>query len=124
MPKYPDNVIPFPGTPAPVSAREVANRDTKEIPPETRDKMFTRITPEKPQELGYLSYDEMKSLDFPLMSRPEVLEEGVTIDHMLSLLADDIGSLAAKSLGAALGKYIASVADMAYAEGLAEAITD
>lgn len=122
MTNYPDNVIPFPGLPRPVSAVTVADR---EIPDDIH-----RILSMEPSDSFYadtpkfLSFKELDDLDFPLMTKPEVHTESHELEQLLALMAEQLGEFKAKQLGEVIGSYVASVADMAYAEGLAEAIID
>lgn len=121
MGHYPDNVIPFPGRPRPISARRVADRQL----PADITKMLTEEPSSTPPEgnLRFLSLTELGKLDFPITANPEVYSEAMELDHLLGLLAKELGVFKSRKLGEVMGKYLASVADMSYAEGLAETIT-
>lgn len=122
MSKYPDNVIPFPGLPRPVSAQKVISREA----PEDIAKMLSEEPSdmEHGDNLKFLSLAPLEKLDFPIMTKPEVHLEAEELDNFLALLSDQIGDFKVKRLGEVIGNYIASIADMSYAEGLAETITD
>lgn len=122
MSTYPDNVIPFPGLPRPVPARRVTERD---IPEDIQQMLSERPSSRRhDEELRFLSLAELDKLDFPIMTKPEVYTEAAELDRLLSLLAAHLGDFKAKQLGEVIGNYVASVADMSYAEGLAETLTD
>ena len=127
MNNYVDNVIPFPVRPDPGKAQPTRPIDSlpADIIPFLTGKPRERV--QRKQELPpgkhvnqYITFEHLKKLDFPIMDSEDIYEDSEILDRYLVALSAKFGHTATEKLAHVIGEYLAVVADVAFAEGLAE----
>lgn len=124
MKTYPDNVIQFPQRKQDVPKRDIDSLPADIIPflkGKPRESPLAQRREATPSYINkYITFEHLKKLDFPIVDADGLYEDSEILDRYLTALSSEFGDEATKKLAHVIGEYLAVVADVAFAEGLAE----